>query len=116
MSEELTNSVSKLVELTKQIKDARADMKVLIQAEKALKLEVKKQMVDSGLEVINLKKGKISVKKSKKTASLNKASVKSGLTQYFGNEEAAETALKAILDTLETNETTTISLTGLNKE
>ena len=37
MSEELTNSVSKLVELTKQIKDARADRKVLIQAEKALK-------------------------------------------------------------------------------
>ena len=62
-SEELSSSVSKLVELSKQITEARADMKVLIQAEKALKLQVKKLMLDNGLDAINLKKGKITVRK-----------------------------------------------------
>ena len=60
-SEELSNNVSKLVELNKQITDAREDIKVLVQAEKSLKLQVKKLMTDNGLDVINLKKGKISV-------------------------------------------------------
>ena len=59
-SDELSNSVSKLVELNKQITEANEDIKVLRQAEKALKLQVKKLMMDNGLDVVNLKKGKIS--------------------------------------------------------
>ena len=55
-TEELSNSVSKLVELNKQITEARDDIKVLVQAEKALKLQVKKLMQDNGLDAINLKK------------------------------------------------------------
>jgi len=63
-ADDLTHSVSKLVELNQQIKEARSDIKVLAQAEKALKLHIKKLMVDNGLDVINTRTGKITVKKS----------------------------------------------------
>ncbi len=113
-SDELSNSVSKLVELNKQITEANEDIKVLRQAEKALKLQVKKLMLDNGLDVVNLKKGKISVRRSSRKQGLNKASVKDGLTTYFnGNEAQAESCLKVILDNLPTKESTALSLTGL---
>ena len=114
-SEELSNnSVSKLVELNKQITEAREDIKILVQAEKSLKLQVKKTMTENGLDVINLKKGKISVKKSSRKQGLNKTSVMEGLTTYFnGNEEQAESCLKVILDNLPTKESTSLSLTGI---
>ena len=38
-SEELSSSVSKLVELNKQITEARDDIKILVQAEKSLKMQ-----------------------------------------------------------------------------
>jgi hypothetical protein len=113
-TDELSNSVSKLVELNKQITEAREDIKVLVQAEKSIKLQVKKLMTDNGLDVINLKKGKISVRKSARKTGLNKTSVKEGLTSYFnGNEQQAESALKAILDSLPVKESTSLALTGL---
>jgi|TARA_X000000368_G_scaffold7833_1_gene6066 hypothetical protein len=113
-SDELSNSVSKLVELNKQITEANEDIKVLRQAEKALKLQVKKLMMDNGLDVVNLKKGKISVRRSSRKQGLNKASVKEGLTTYFnGNESQAESCLKVILENLPTKESTSLSLTGI---
>ena len=113
-SDELSNSVSKLVELNKQITEAREDIKVLTQAEKSLKLQVKKLMVDHGLDAINLKKGKISVRKSSRKTGLNKTTVKEGLINYFnGNEQQAESVLKAILDSLPVKESTSLSLTGI---
>ena len=116
-SEELSNNVSQLVELSKQITDAREDIKVLVQAEKSLKLQVKKLIPDNGLDVINLKKGKISVKKSSRKQGLNKTSVKEGLTTFFnGNEEQAENCLNVILENLPTKESTSLSLTGLKEK
>jgi|TARA_B100000902_G_scaffold45728_1_gene53284 cell division protein FtsB len=116
-SDELSNSVSKLVELNKQITEAREDIKVLVQAEKSLKLQVKKLMVDHGLDAINLKKGKISVRKSSRKTGLNKTTVKEGLVTYFnGNEQQAESVLKAILDSLPVKESTSLSLTGIKEK
>jgi hypothetical protein len=117
-SEDLTNSVNKLVELTKQIKDARVDIKVITDAEKKLKTHVKQLMLDNGLDVINVKnKIKISVKTSVKKSGLNKASVGSGLDIFFdGNKVQSGTALKIILDNLPSKESSTVSLTGINKE
>ena len=113
-SDELSNSVSKLVELNKQITEAREDIKVLAQAEKSLKLQVKKLMIDNGLDAINLKKGKITVRKSTRKTGLNKTTVKEGLINYFnGNEQQAENVLKVILDNLPVKESTSISLTGI---
>jgi len=113
-SDELSNSVSKLVELNKQITEAREDIKILVQAEKSLKMQVKKLMMDNGLDAINLKKGKISVRKSSRKTGLNKTTVMEGLVNYFkGNEQQAESVLKAIIDNLPVKESTSLSLTGI---
>ena len=111
-ADDLTNSVSKLVELNQQIKEARSDIKVLAQAEKALKLHIKKLMIDNGLDVINTKTGKITVKKNVRKVGLNKDTIKEGLSVFYeGNEVQAESVLKVILETLPTKETSTISIT-----
>ena len=116
-TDELSNSVSKLVELNKQITEAREDIKVLTQAEKSLKLQVKKLMTDNGLDVINLKKGKISVRKSSRKTGLNKTSVKEGLVSFYeGNEQQAELVLKVILDNLPVKESTSLALTGIKEK
>ena len=113
-TDELSNSVSKLVELNKQITEAREDIKVLTQAEKSLKLQVKKLMTDNGLDVINLKKGKITVRKSSRKTGLNKTSVREGLISFYeGNEQQAELVLKVILDNLPVKESTSLALTGI---
>lgn len=115
-TDDLTTSVSKLVDLNQQIKEARSDMKILSQAEKALKLHIKKLMLDNGLDVINTKTGKISVKKSVRKVGLNKSSIKDGLSVFFsGDDQQAESALKVILDSLPTKETSSISISGLKK-
>jgi deoxyribose-phosphate aldolase len=116
-ADDLTNSVSKLVELNQQIKESRSDIKVLSQAEKALKLHIKKLMIDNGLDVINTKTGKITVKKSVRKVGLIKDTIREGLSVFFeGNEEQAETALKVIVESLPIKETSTISVTGSKKK
>jgi len=111
-ADDLTTSVSKLVELNQQIKEARSDIKVLSQAEKALKSHIKKLMIDNGLDVINTRTGKITVKKNVRKVGLNKDTIREGLSVFFeGNDTQAENVLKVILETLPTKETSTISIT-----
>ena len=111
---ELSESVSKLVDLTKQLSEAKSDIKVLNQEEKRLKENVKKHMVDQGIDTINLRKGKISIRKSVRKAGINKDAVKEGLSKFFSGDEAkVEGALNAIQDNLKVKESTSISLTGI---
>ena len=111
---DLSESVSKLVELTKQLSEAKSDIKVLNQEEKRLKESVKKHMVDQGIDTINLRKGKISIRKSVRKAGINKDAVKEGLSKFFSGDEAkVEGALNAIQDNLKVKESTALSLTGI---
>jgi acid phosphatase class B len=111
---ELSVTVSKLVELTKQLSEAKSDIKVLNQEEKRLKESVKKHMVDQGIDTINLRKGKISIRKSVRKAGINKNAVKEGLSKFFSGDEAkVEGALNAIQDNLKVKESTSLSLTGI---
>ena len=111
---ELSESVSKLVELTKQLSEAKSDIKVLNQEEKRLKESVKKHMVDQGIDTINLRKGKISIRKSVRKAGINKDAVKEGLSKFFSGDEAkVEGALNASQVNLKGKESTALSLTGI---
>ena len=111
---ELSVTVSKLVELTKKLSEAKSDIKVLNQEEKRLKESVKKHMVDQGIDTINLRKGKISIRKSVRKAGINKNAVKEGLSKFFSGDEAkVEGALNAIQDNLKVKESTSLSLTGI---
>jgi seryl-tRNA synthetase len=111
---DLSENVSKLVELTKQLAEAKSDIKILNTEEKRLKETVKKHMVSQGIDTINLRKGKISIRKSVRKSSMNKDAIKEGLMTFFGGDETkVEGALNAIKDGLKTKESTSISLTGL---
>ena len=111
---ELSESVSKLVELSKQLSEAKSDIKILNQEEKRLKEAVKKHLVTQGIDTINLRKGKISLRKSVRKGSMNKDAIKDGLLQFFGGDEAkVEGALNAIQDNLKVKESTSLSLTGI---
>jgi len=111
---ELSESVSQLVELSKQLSEAKSDIKILNQEEKRLKESVKKHMVSQGIDTINLRKGKISLRKSVRKGSMNKEAIREGLLKFFGGDEAKlEGALNAIQDNLKVKESTSISLTGI---
>ena len=114
VTNELSESVSKLVDLTKQLSEAKSDIKVLNQEEKRLKENVKKHMMEQGIDTINLRKGKISIRKSVRKAGMNKDAIKEGLMTFFGGDETkVEGALNAIKDGLKTKESTSLSLTGI---
>jgi len=117
VSNELSETVSKLVDLTKQLTDAKSDIKILNQEEKRLKENVKKHMMDQGIDTINLRKGKISIRKSVRKAGMSKDAIKEGLSKFFGGDEAkVEGALNAIQDNLKTKESTSLSLTGIKEK
>ncbi len=111
---ELSDSVAKLVELTKQLSDAKSDIKVLNQEEKRLKESVKKHMIAQGIDTINLRKGKINIRHVSRKCGVNKETVKDGLYRFFGGDEVkVEGALNAIQDGLKTKQSTSLSLTGI---
>jgi hypothetical protein len=111
---DLSENVSKLVELTKQLAEAKSDIKIIVQEEKRLKDTVKRHMIDQGIDTINLRKGKISIRKTARKAGMNKDAIKEGLMTFFGGDESkVEGALNAIKDGLKVKESTSISLTGI---
>jgi hypothetical protein len=114
VSTELSETVAKLIDLSKQLSEAKSDIKVLNQEEKRLKETVKKHMIGQGIDTINLRKGKISLRKSVRKGSMNKDAIKDGLLKYFGGDEVKlEGALNAIQDNLKVKESTSLSLTGI---
>ena len=114
---ELSESVAKLVELSKQLSEAKSDIKILTQEEKRLKEAVKSHMVGQGIDTINLRKGKISIRKSVRKGSMNKDAIREGLLKFFvGDEAKVEGALNAIQDNLKVKESTSISLTGIKEK
>jgi uncharacterized protein YggU (UPF0235/DUF167 family) len=117
VTNELSETVSKLVDLTKQLAEAKSDIKILNQEEKRLKENVKKHMVSQGIDTINLRKGKISLRKSVRKSGMSKDAIKEGLSKFFGGDEAkVEGALNAIKDGLKTRESTSLSLTGIKEK
>ena len=114
---ELSASVSKLVELSKQLSEAKSDIKILNQEEKRLKEAVKKHMIDQGIDTINLRKGKITIRTSVRKGGMNKDAVRDGLLKFFGGDEAKlEGAMNAIQDNIKVRESTSISITGIKEK
>jgi hypothetical protein len=103
------------VELKRQLTEARGDMKVLNTREKELKQVIAGYMKTTDIDTVNLKKGKVSLRKKMSKGSMTKKSVENGLMIFFQQDETqVERAMICIQDTLEEKETDVISLTGLN--
>ena len=117
MSSDLSESVSRLVELNRQISEAKSDIKILAQAEKALKERVKGHMLSQGIDTINLKKGKIALRTTQKKEIMSKQHLLNGLVEYFNGDQAkVDDIVKRIQENLGTKETTSISLTGIKEK
>ena len=115
--EDLANVVNELLEINKQISDAMDDLKVLTNVEKKLKEKLKSSMMTKDIDTINLKKGKIKLKKSVKKATFNKKSVTEGLTKFFnGDPNQVDGALNAIKEVLPEKESVTLSMTGIKEK
>lgn len=114
ITNELSENVAKLVELSKQLKEAKSDIKVLNQAEKQLKELIKANMLNQGIDTINLRKGKISIRKTNRKSGMTKDSVRNGLESFFGGNEAqVEGAMNAIQDNLTVKESVSLAVTGI---
>ena len=117
VSNELSESVSKLVELTKQLSEAKADIKVLNQEEKRLKENVKKHMMGQGIDTINLRKGKISLRTSTRRGAMTKVAINSGINAYFGGDPVKiEGLMNAIQDQIKEKKSTSLSITGIKEK
>lgn len=117
VTSEFKNAMTEWVELKKQLTDARKDMKLLNQREKTLKTYIGEYMQEQKIDNVNLKKGKVSLRTTKKKSTFTKKAVVTGLNIFFDNNETeVERAMNCISDTLEEKETSVISLTGLNSK
>lgn len=116
-ADDLSENVARLVELSKQISEAKSDIKILTQAEKALKERVKSHMVHQGIDTINLRKGKIALKKTMRKKVMSKKHLIEGLVEYFNGDQAkVDQIVQSIQEKLGTTESTSISLTGLKEK
>ena len=115
ISEQFRTKMSEWVTLKKQLGEARKDMKLLNNKEKELKSYIMSFMSEKGIDNVNLKKGKVSLRATKKKQALTKDKVQSGLLKHFqGDEVMTETAMNCIIDNLEIKDSNVISLTGIN--
>jgi hypothetical protein len=90
---------------------------VLNQAEKQLKETIKQNMLKQGIDTINLRKGKISIRKSNRKSGMTKDTVRSGLETFFGGNEAqVEGAMNSIQDNLAVKETVSLAITGIKEK
>ena len=114
ITDEFRSAMADWVELKTQLAEARKDMKVLNEREKQLKEFIKAFMKNPSLDLVNLKKGKVTLKTTTKKSSMTREAVRKGLGVYFGGDEAkVDGAFQCILDNLDTEEADVISLTGL---
>jgi len=115
--EELSANVSKLVELNKQITEAKADIKVLTTAERKIKDSIKRLMVTQGIDTINLRKGKISLRTSTRKGAMTKVAINSGINAYFGGDPVKiEGLMNAIQDQIKEKKSTCLSITGIKEK
>ena len=115
ISDEFRKAMADWVELKRQLTEARKDMKVLNTREKELKQVIAGYMKNTEIDTVNLKKGKVSLRKKVSKGSMTKKAVENGLMIFFQNDETqVERAMNCIRDTLEEKESDVISLTGLN--
>jgi len=117
ITEEFRSAMADWVQLKTQLTEARKDMKVLNEREKQLKEFIKTFMKNQSLDLVNLKKGKVTLKTTMKKSSMTREAVRKGLFIYFGGDEAkVDGAIQCILDNLESEEADVISLTGLTSK
>jgi hypothetical protein len=115
--EEFKNAMTEWVTLKAQLASARKDLGVLNQREKDLRKFVTEHMKRNEIDTVRVQdKVKVNLKVKTTKGSLTKDVIKKGLHSFFGGNEAqVEGAFQAIVDAAPTNQTTGVTVSGLNK-
>lgn len=103
------------VGLKAQLSAARKDLSVLNVREKELRKFVTDHMARNEIDTVRVHdKIKVNLKKKKTRGSLTKDVIRSGLSSYFGGNEAQiDGAFQAILDAAPQKDVTGVTVTGL---
>lgn len=116
ITDEFREKMSEWVDLKKQLVTIKADVKVLTDKEKNLKTFITEYMKDKNIDNVNLRKGKVTYKKTSRKGSLTPKIIETGLMIYFNQDEAkVESVLTCILDQLETKQSECVCLTGIKE-
>lgn len=111
---EFKTKMTEWVELKKQLNEVKSDVKKLNAKEKELKEFLKNYMVSNEIDNVNLRKGKVSVRTTKRKTPLSFPLIEAGLGVYFDHQEdKVEQAVECIKDQIECKESHNISLTGI---
>lgn len=112
--DDFQKAMSDWISLKKTLAQVGDDLKKLRTREKELKSYISTYMKESDTKVVNLRKGKVTLKVSERRGALSKEAVKKGLLIYFQEDEIkTESALNCIFDNLDIKTSHSISLTGL---
>ena len=96
VTDEFRNKMSEWVTIKKTLVEARKDVKVLNQKEKELKTFIMGFMQKEGIDNVNLKKGKVSLRNSNKRETLTKDRVQSGQSRLQRDVRSLLLAAKAL--------------------
>lgn len=114
ISDEFRDKMAEWVELKRQLKAIREDVKTLNTREKDLSMYIKNYMKVHTIDNVNLRQGKVAYKKSVRKATFSKKVVYEGLNAYFeGNQQKVDEIMEVIDNMLQINEKDSISLTGI---
>jgi hypothetical protein len=114
INDEFKTKMTEWVDLKKQLNEVKSDVKKLNAREKTLKEFIKNYMIENEIDNVNLRKGKVAVRTSKKKTPLSFTLIEAGLGVYFDHQEdKVANAITCIKDQIECKESHNISLTGI---
>lgn len=113
--ERFKQAMTEWVGIKAQLVAVRKDITVLNKREKELREFVTSQMISLDIDTVKVKdKVKVNLKTKKSKGSITKDVILKGLRAYFsGDETRVEGAFKAIQDSVETKEKSSVTVSGL---
>jgi hypothetical protein len=117
MSQDVKTVMSEWIELKKNLTEARKDLSTLNKREKELRKYIQTFMVEKQIDTVKVENEKVSVKKTKKTGSLTKDTLRVGLLKFFEDDTVRTDACFAcVMENLPKKETATLTLTAPKKQ
>lgn len=116
ITDEFREKMSEWVELKKQLTNIKTDVKTLTDKEKGLKAFITEYMKSNSIDNVNLRKGKVTYKKTTRKGTITSKILEKGLMLYFNHDEAkVESVVTCVLDQIETKESECVCLTGIKE-
>lgn len=112
MSQDVKTAMSEWIELKKNLTEARKDLSTLNKREKELRKYIQTFMVEKQIDAVKVENERVSIKKTKKSGSLTKDNLRSGLLKFFEDDVVrTDACYTCVMENLPKKETATLNLT-----